>query len=908
MECLQDVLVNIINMSVTASIIIVFVLLARLLLKRCPKIFSYVLWAVVLFRLLCPVSITTNFSLLGLFDFRATEEAEHVTSLTVVSQEAADTYLPERVNQMFTKLPEQQEMMPGEITENVTGTVTDSNGKEKEPIINITWNPLLTVTVIWLIGMEGILVYSIALLLRMKRNLVGAVHLKDNIFLADYIDSPFVKGLIQPRIYLPSGLSVKEQEYIILHEKHHIRRGDHIIKWLSFLALGIHWFNPLVWVAFVASGKDMEMSCDEAVVKKLGGEICQEYSASLLSLATGRRIIAGTPLAFGEGNTKSRIKNVLKWRKPKVWISALTVVFCLVAVAWCLGNPKADVKANNAGNTVTDEQQAEGNKEGNNQTEENKTGNLPDNTSDIRQEASKDDEPKQEQEQSYFDSVPPRVPEQGEYGSVEDVAFYLELASSGKRFQNMSTEKMQTILEEYDGLLENYELFARESTDGKTAYIVGAYSEFLENSIFYTYSMEIGIGEDEPVQILYNSEDSEAVDAAIAEGKYPEAGNIIKNSRIYFSSDDNVILIQPTETELNFDTVFNRYLYTPNGRAYMIDAASRGIALTGCEEPYLSVYMISEKYGEIVENIPLTEEEVADIEKSLAENSWKIFTGGFGFGASLYMNGESMSFNESQGVPQPILDLAMERCGYQFASPKSITASITEARFDCSWLEEPLYLDEAYLSRLEEILKGAKMTGVGNCGYGAKLTITMENGETLVIFKGTDDCGSLVFGSYGGYSISDEADGEFWEMFGLSADAPHTSLISQEEMIAELPYNEVPVNSLGNVTMIMEKYKSYEGDIEIVNQTGSDISTGEWYSLQRYEDGEWHRLDELIDGIWKEVEYYIPSGETAVFPTNWKTWFGELPPGEYRIVKEVYVHSEESIDTYYLATVFKINE
>lgn len=183
-------------------------------------------------------------------------------------------------------------------------------------------------------------------------------------------------------------------------------------------------------------------------------------------------------------------------------------------------------------------------------------------------------------------------------------------------------------------------------------------------------------------------------------------------------------------------------------------------------EPYLSVYMISEKYGEIVENIPLTEEEASGI---LLEDKRKL-ANGYGFSASLKVNGESEYYSEN-GVSQTVLDLAIEKCGYQFANPDSITAPIITASLDCSWIEKPFYLDENYLSRLEEILKRAKLTGVGNCGYGAKLTLVLENGEILTVFKGTDDCGSLVFGSYGGYSISDEADDEFWEMFGLSSNA-----------------------------------------------------------------------------------------------------------------------------------------
>lgn len=270
---------------------------------------------------------------------------------------------------------------------------------------------------------------------------------------------------------------------------------------------------------------------------------------------------------------------------------------------------------------------------------------------------------------------------------------------------------------------------------------------------------------------------------------------------------------------------------------------SRGIALNTVAEPYLSVYMISEKYGEITERIKLTEEEATKI---LAEDKQKLAEG-FGFAASLEVNGESQFYSEFKGVPQTVLDLAVERCGYQFASPASITAPIKEARFDFNWLQEPLYLDKAYLSRLEQILKSAKYDGMGSCGYGAKLTLTLENGEILTVFKGTDDCGSLVFGSYGGYSISDKEDGEFWEMFGLSADTEErlelrkakidisevsTSPNQLENPLALTSEFTEPVNTLANVTLLMEKYKSTEGDLEIANYSGKELTTGDEFDIQ----------------------------------------------------------------------------
>lgn len=156
-------------------------------------------------------------------------------------------------------------------------------------------------------------------LCRLRRRIVGAVRLRDNIYLADHIDSPFVMGVLRPRIYLPSTLAEGERGYIILHEQCHIQRFDPAVKLLSFTALCLHWFNPLVWLSFLLSGRDMEMRCDEAVIRQLGDGVRADYSASLLSLATGRRILAGAPLAFGEGDPKSRIENLLRFRRPKTW-------------------------------------------------------------------------------------------------------------------------------------------------------------------------------------------------------------------------------------------------------------------------------------------------------------------------------------------------------------------------------------------------------------------------------------------------------------------------------------------------------------------------------------------------------------------------------------------------------------
>ena len=320
------------NMSLTASVVILAVLAVRLLLRRAPKVFSYALWAVVLFRLLCPVSVTSAVSLLGALGAPA-QERSAVTS--VVEYVPAD--IVRNMAPAVTPLP--QEPFPAEPGENIISAAPSVTQPDAAPASPLS-GPVAVLTLTWLMGIALLLLYSVISLLRLRRRLVGAVRLEDNIYLADYIPSPFVMGLFRPKIYLPSTLTETERGYILRHEQYHLRRRDHVVKLLSFLALCVHWFNPLVWAAFILAGKDMEMSCDEAVVRELGEDIRADYSASLLSLATGRRIVAGMPLAFGEGDTGGRIRNLLNWKRPQPWIIAVCAVVCVGLIALCAANPK----------------------------------------------------------------------------------------------------------------------------------------------------------------------------------------------------------------------------------------------------------------------------------------------------------------------------------------------------------------------------------------------------------------------------------------------------------------------------------------------------------------------------------------------------------------------------------------
>ena len=309
---------QVLNMSMTGSVVILLVMLARLILKRAPKIFSYALWSVVLFRLLCPVAFTAPVSVLNALEPEVQEASE---STSVVY------FLPAEVSQDsdFSFVP----------AENQSGTDSVQAGESEHTHLDL----MMVASYVWIVGSGIMILYSVIQYIRLRLKLVGAMAYRGNVYRADYIDTPFVMGIFSPKIYLPSDVPMNERKYIIAHERHHIRRCDHIIKLLAYFALCIHWFNPLVWVAFILAGKDMEMSCDEAVIRKMGSQIRADYSASLLRLATHKKIIAGMPLAFGEGDTKGRVMNMAKWKKPKLWVSLICLLLCTTILVACAVNP-----------------------------------------------------------------------------------------------------------------------------------------------------------------------------------------------------------------------------------------------------------------------------------------------------------------------------------------------------------------------------------------------------------------------------------------------------------------------------------------------------------------------------------------------------------------------------------------
>ncbi len=337
---MEQIFIRILNMSLTAGIVILMVIFLRLFLRRQPKIFSYLLWTAALFRLLCPVSFSSGLSLLGVWRMPP-------------AQQGRMDYIPQNIGLM-----EQPEVVLP-----VSAAETSVNALLPPAIPETSVNPMQILLFagmgIWMSGIIIMTIYGAVTYMKLHQKLKSAVKEKDNIYYASGIAAPFVCGLFRPRIYLPeqmfcgpAALGEQAKQYILLHEQIHIRRRDYLWRVVSFLILCIHWFNPLVWLAFILSGRDMEMSCDEAVIRKMGDGVKKEYAASLLTFASGRRIVLGIPLAFGEGETGGRIKNVLRYKKPAQTAVFIVLFVCLSAVIALAANPKGQKTGQNAGQDV----------------------------------------------------------------------------------------------------------------------------------------------------------------------------------------------------------------------------------------------------------------------------------------------------------------------------------------------------------------------------------------------------------------------------------------------------------------------------------------------------------------------------------------------------------------------------
>lgn len=322
---MTSVFIAVLNMSLISSFAALGVILIRIPLKKAPKIFSYALWAVVLFKLLCPFTIETALSLVPV-------KAEPVPQNIIYSQtpsiDSGIPFVDNSINQVII---------------NYVPSLNIVSPANPSTSVNPIQVRLVILSFIWLAGIALLLSYGLVSYFRLKYRLCMAIPVQENFYETDRIKTAFVLGFVHPKVYLPVGLSRQEIDYIIKHEQTHIRRRDYIVKLLGFIAVCVHWFNPVIWFSYFLAMEDMELSCDESVLKHYGSDIRHEYSSSLLSLSAKQSGLI-SPLAFGETGVKGRIKNVLNYKKPGFWVSLLAITVVIVAAVLLIPNASHGTK------------------------------------------------------------------------------------------------------------------------------------------------------------------------------------------------------------------------------------------------------------------------------------------------------------------------------------------------------------------------------------------------------------------------------------------------------------------------------------------------------------------------------------------------------------------------------------
>ncbi len=311
---MTELFLKLVNRSIDASWLILAVIILRLVLRKAPKVMRCVMWCMVGLKLIVPFSIESAFSLIP--------GTEMITKETLYATKPMVDSGIDSVNQTINPI----------LAESFAPDPGDSV------------NPLQVLTAvaafIWIVGVAGLLLYTLGSYLRLRKRIGEAVRLEANIYQSERAISPFVLGLIKPRIYVPYGLKKEELECVIAHERAHIKRCDHVLKPIAFLILMIYWFQPLVWISYILLCRDIELACDERVMREIGMEQKKLYSEALLNCSVKHRMIAACPLAFGELGVKQRIQNVLRYKKPAFWLVLISVIACVICVVCFMTEPE----------------------------------------------------------------------------------------------------------------------------------------------------------------------------------------------------------------------------------------------------------------------------------------------------------------------------------------------------------------------------------------------------------------------------------------------------------------------------------------------------------------------------------------------------------------------------------------
>ena len=314
------IFLKLLNLSISASWLVLVVLVLRLVLKRAPKWVDVLLWGMVALRLMLPFSIESALSLIPSAETLSPEVVQFDPAPTITSGvELIDNAVNPSLSESFAAAPLAS--------------------------VNLLYVWTYLAGWVWLIGLAAMLLYALVSYLRLRRRVSASIPLRENIYVCDEVASPFILGILRPRIYLPSALDEAQRGSVLSHERAHLARRDHWWKPLGFALLAVYWFNPLLWLAYTLLCRDIELACDERVLCGMDAGQVKDYSSALLACSVPRRMLAACPLAFGEVGVGARVKNALRYKKPAFWVVAASVAVCVVVAVCFLTNPPTDTDA-----------------------------------------------------------------------------------------------------------------------------------------------------------------------------------------------------------------------------------------------------------------------------------------------------------------------------------------------------------------------------------------------------------------------------------------------------------------------------------------------------------------------------------------------------------------------------------
>lgn len=740
---MNSLFTSVLEISWQAGLIALAVMAVRPLLRRAPRRAVCMLWLLVALRLLLPARLTV----------------ESPVSLQQPESPPIQAYqeLCQQEKVYVSAPPEQRLEMAG-------------------PAAAQGFALLDQLPAIWLTGVGCMALYMALSLLRMRWRLRAAPRIQDNVYRCTDWSTPFVLGVIAPRIYVPETVSEQDFPQVLAHERCHIRRWDHVWKPLAFLLLAVNWFNPVLWAAYVLLGRDMERACDEMVLKNATPAQRAAYSRALVACAAQPKMAAVCPLAFGEVAVKERVKNVLNYKKPALWAVILLVVAAAI-IAVCLltkpagkdaGVPDAETLYALRTEYIGDNAAVSGILDALGFRAAGAAGDGQAYTYSFEVETASE---------PY--GVVVRYAFAGALPDWETVplsylcAYYLN--GDGAYAEGA----MDVLAQRYSQLPQQVRRYIRTLSGQADPRGNGDAAEALLRDIsrYITSQLTGGL----PVTVSY---EKDQLSIAVTE-VYSVVYRTVKYDENY--SEDIPVYEVGSGAQLSVIkgegfTLYGRYneenVALHNGDVVELTEQFVGLGMDGqyavrfqyrsaAETAELEVYQITwETGGSAKQVVPLTEEQVQAIqsEKGLVQPEWYLVS------AQLRQGDEDVAYymgNDYKPVPPTVLKILTEQCGYTFVTPADFRGNMTSAKLEF-YGGETYTADKADLPALQRMLTNARAYGGGtSCGFGAKLTVTFDDGRTVSVLKGTDSCASFTFGSWNAAMVSDSENEQFWQMFGV---------------------------------------------------------------------------------------------------------------------------------------------